>query len=58
MATNRNRTELVAFYVTADEKAKMREFANLADMSLSDYARKVLLGKTEPIRQEEVKDNG
>lgn len=36
---------LVAFYVTVEEKERIRELANKADMSVSDYARKVLLGK-------------
>jgi len=45
MANNRNRTMLIAFYVSIDEKERIRELANKADMSVSDYARKVLLGK-------------
>lgn len=47
MATNRQRTEPIAFYATKEEKAQIREFANKADLSLSDYARKVLLGKMD-----------
>lgn len=45
MATNRRRTDTVMFYVTPEEKARMKELANRVDMSLSDYARKVMLGK-------------
>lgn len=58
MAVNRNRTELVAFYVSAEEKARMREMANRADMSLSDYARKVLLGKIKIKNECEADRNG
>lgn len=55
MANNRNRTMLIAFYVTVDEKERIREFANNADMSVSDYARKILLGKIK--NEYEARDN-
>lgn len=45
MARCRNRDQMVAFYVTIEEKREIQSLADRADMSLSDYARKVLLGK-------------
>ena len=48
MAANgkfRKRTIAMAFYVTRDEREQIINNAIETDMSFSDYARKVLLGK-------------
>ncbi len=63
MAANgkfRKRTEAMAFYVTREEREQIVKNASDSDMSFSDYARKVLLGKVpnkwmpETVRKDEL----
>ena len=42
---NRNRDTLVAFFVTKEEREQMKKLAQAHDMTFSEYARRVLLGK-------------
>lgn len=42
---NRNRNLAMAFYVTCEEREQIIRNASDRDMSFSDYARKVLLGR-------------
>ena len=42
---NRNRDILMAFFVSKDEREKIKQIAAAHDMTFSDYTRKVLLGK-------------
>ena len=58
MSGKRIRTELVMFYVTVGEKKEMYKKARNADMSMSDYARKILLGKIPNDYDCEEKNNG
>lgn len=48
----RSRTQLVAFYVSDEEKAAIVKLAQNRDMSISDYCRKVLIANSEN-REEE-----
>lgn len=48
----RSRTQLVAFYVSDEEKAAIVKLAQNRDMSISDYCRKVLMANSEN-REEE-----
>ena len=43
----RNRTELIAFYVTKEEKEKIVSTADDNDQSVSDYCRKKLIKRSE-----------
>lgn len=56
MATNRKRNERIMICVDRKEKDCIKKLANKADMSVSDYARKVLTGKIK--NEYEAENNG
>lgn len=45
MIVRRDRSKLMVFYVSEEEREEILALASKSDMSFSDYARKVLLGK-------------